>query len=645
MTFSSTSDPSLRSPARPGLPAFALRTGGFSVLAAACLLGVFSASCVLHETPVRGEDGTGQATITGELQQWHNVTLSLDGPWASEKGEPNPFLDYRMTVTFTHASGSPRYQTPGYFAADGDAAQTSAESGAVWRAHLAPDKTGDWTYEIAFVAGKGVAVGPESSGVPLEKFHGGTGKFTIASSDKTGRDLRSKGRLDYVGQRYLQFRGNGEWFLKQGADAPENLLAYVDFDGPQGRDGQNDRLMKSWAPHVRDWREGDPTWGDGKGKGLIGAINYLASEGMNAFSFLTLNINGDDKNVFPYLDYAERRRLDVSRLAQWEIVLTHGDRQGMFLHFKTLETENELLLDGGDLGVERKLYYRELIARFAHHLALNWNLGEEINNASTAQKQAWAHYFWTTDPYQHPIVIHNGASHFDLMGPYDPAAGTGSDLTGFSLQTNNPDFSDTFNRITPYLQRSVKAGKPWTVALDEPGDATHALRPDNDAGDSHEDGRKNALWPTLLAGGWGNEWYFGYKHAESDLTLNDFRSRDVWWDYPRFALVFFAQHAIPFQEMENANRLSSVAGSYVFAKPGECYVVYLPRGGSCVLDLSSQKGPFTVAWYDPRHGGKLQQGSTPTISGGGKTSLGAPPSDSRSDWVILVRSQPAGPGQ
>ena len=82
----------------------------------------------------------------------------------------------------------------------------------------------------------------------------------------------------------------------------------------------------------------------------------------------------------------------------------------MFLHFKTQETENELLLDGGDLGTQRKLYYRELIARFWHHLALNWNLGEEINNATTTQKKAWANYFWKHDPYQHHIVIHNGAN-------------------------------------------------------------------------------------------------------------------------------------------------------------------------------------------------------------------------------------------
>jgi len=50
----------------------------------------------------------------------------------------------------------------------------------------------------------------------------------------------------------------------------------------------------------------------------------------------------------------------------------------MYLHFKTQECEIVNLLDNGELGPQRKLYYRELIARFGHHLALNWNLGEEV---------------------------------------------------------------------------------------------------------------------------------------------------------------------------------------------------------------------------------------------------------------------------
>lgn len=52
--------------------------------------------------------------------------------------------------------------------------------------------------------------------------------FDITGTDKVVPDLRAKGRLRYVGEHHLQF-ANGDYFLKVGADSPENLLAYVDF--------------------------------------------------------------------------------------------------------------------------------------------------------------------------------------------------------------------------------------------------------------------------------------------------------------------------------------------------------------------------------------------------------------------------------
>jgi hypothetical protein len=226
---------------------------------------------------------------------------------------------------------------------------------------------------------------------------------------------------------------------------------------------------------------------------MIGAINYLAAEGLNAFSFLTMNINGDDKNVFPYITSGDRTRLDVSRMDQWGIVFDHGTRNGMHLNFKTQEIENQNLLDGGDLGNQRILYYRELIARFGDNLGLNWNLGEECT-ATTVRKKAWAQFFHDSDPYRHPIVIHNTTSvlHREMMGD-------ASKLTGFSLQLNASDFSDMFTMTKDYIDRSVAAGKPWVVACDEPGDSRYSLRPDNDPGSSHTDARKHALWGNIMA--------------------------------------------------------------------------------------------------------------------------------------------------
>ena len=134
---------------------------------------------------------------------------------------------------------------------------------------------------------------------------------------------------------------------------------------------------------------------------MIGALNYLAAEQMNVFSFLTYNSGGDGKDVWPYIEFNKRLNYDCSKLDQWDIIFSHGEKLGLFLHFKLQETENDdhkdWGMDQGEMGRERALYYRELIARFGYHLALNWNLGEE-NTQKTPTLQAMAQFSMITIP-------------------------------------------------------------------------------------------------------------------------------------------------------------------------------------------------------------------------------------------------------
>jgi hypothetical protein len=127
---------------------------------------------------------------------------------------------------------------------------------------------------------------------------------------------------------------------------------------------------------------------------------------------------------------------DCSKLDQWEVVFEHADHLGLHLHFKTQETEvdNEAsaAFDGsGDVGRERRLYIRELVARFSHHLALNWNLGEE-NTQTTQQQTEMANAFRGFDPYDHSIVLHTYPDP-TLTAVYTPFLGVGI-LNGLSAQ-------------------------------------------------------------------------------------------------------------------------------------------------------------------------------------------------------------------
>lgn len=572
------------------------------------------------------------ATVTGELKKWHRITVTLDGPEASEQGKPNPFRDYRLLVTFSR--GSSRQVVQGFFAADGQAAESGATSGNKWRAHFTPDALGQWQYTVSFRRGRDLAISLDpKAGQPLAP-DGTSGVFQIAASDKTGRDHRGRGALRYVGQRYLRFAESGDYFLKGGADSPENFLGYADFDGdgPSRESGRFQQGEASTAPvhryepHLGDWRPGDPTWRGGRGKGIIGALNYLSSKGMNSVYFLTMNVGGDGKDVWPWTAESERYRFDCSKLDQWEIVFSQMDRLGIMLHVITQETENDQLLDGGELGVQRQLYYRELVARFGHHLAVTWNLGEENTN-TTAQRMAFAKRFHDLDPYDHPVVVHTYPGKYDEV--YGPLLGYPY-LEGPSLQTN-----DTRQQTIRWLERSARTDHPWVVCLDEIGPANTGVKPDADD-PAHDEVRKRHLWANLMAGGAGCEWYFGYKFAHNDLNCEDWRSRDRLWDQTRFALEFF-QRYLPFSRMERADELTSSEDDYCLAAAGEVYAIYLPSGGSTWLDLQDSAATFDVLWYNPRSGGELVGGSVGQLSGPGRRGLGLPPEDEDRDWVALVR--------
>lgn len=609
----------------------------------------------------RRSNGDGSVKISGELKAWHEVTLTLDGPFAHEQDiSPNPFLDYRMSVTFAHESGVPTYTVPGYFAADGNAIETSADYGTKWRAHVSPDKPGLWRYWVSFVGGEDVAVAP-SKGEYVVPYQGRYGTFNVAKTDKKGRDFRGKGRLEYVGGHHLRHAGSGEYFLKAGPDAPETIFAYDGFDNTITM--KPNLPIKDWAPHAQDARDDDPTWQGGKGKNLLGALNYLADKNLNAFSFLTYNAGGDGDNIWPYVERNGKLHFDVSKLDQWNRVFGHAQKLGIYLHFKL--QENELddnrkgpakkpamiieSMDGGLLGIERKLYLREIIARFSHHLALNWNLGEE-NTQTYEEQRDMAEYLLNVDPYDHNIVIHSFPSQQDDV--YLSLLGSQSVLTGASLQNS---WRTAHRQTLHWVEASRAAGKPWVVANDEQNPATMGVPPD--PGYKGFDGwaldnktkqkynlhsiRKYTLWGNIMAGGAGVEYYFGYRLPENDLVAQDFRSRDRSWAYAGIAVAFFHDHNIPFHRMRNMNALVGNVtrdnSRYVLGNEGEIYLVYLPKGGRVSLDLRGDSGKFKLQWFNPRSGGSLQNGSVKTVVAGKQVNLGVPPENEGEDWLVVLR--------
>jgi len=579
----------------------------------------------------------------------HSVTLSFRGPESSETDEVNPFTDYRLLVTFRHANQSMVIR--GFYAADGNSAHSHATKGDVWRVCFAPPRAGDWTWAAELRRGPNVAISDDENAGTKVSLKPSDGAFDVQPFSKPSpktRDLRKMaGRLRVDGH-YYRFGDQGPFVLKVGANSPENLLAYADFDGtyrikPNNRDGEAKATTEihQYKPHRRDWRRGDPTWAGGKGKSLIGAVNYLASTGMNSVYFLTMNIGGDGKDVWPYATPDDFTRFDCSKLDQWEILFQHMQQQGLILHVITQETENETLLDDGDVGHMRKLYYRELIARFAHHPGLIWNLGEENGPApfspdgqTTEQQTAMADYLVQHDPYRHPIVIHTHASKDHQEGILIPLLGHKT-LSGLSHQIGSP--THVHDWIAQWRARSDKANHPWVISMDEIGRHDVGALPDSVDPD-HRELRSLVLWGSLLAGSAGVEWYFGYKHPETDLTCEDWRSRDALWKQTRIAANFFQDH-LPYWKMRGADLLVTGGKSYCFATHRHCYAIYRFAGqptANIQLDLRQAVGKYQVRWFNPRTGGELQASSVDSVTGGETVDIGLPPSGRQLDWVVLV---------
>ncbi|WP_185969208.1 DUF5060 domain-containing protein [Aliiglaciecola sp. M165] len=583
-------------------------------------------------------------------RQWHTVTLNFDGPNVSETDAYNPFLHYKLWVKFRHLHSQQSFTVPGYYAADGNAAETSAMSGDLWQVKFNPPKQGEWEYEATLYSAENIAIKVPDDATPTINLSDAIGSFLVTPTDKQGNDFRANGRLIAKNSHFM-FENTGKHWLKVGANSPENLLGYTDFDNTyvipaKAREGEAapNKSLHQYTEHLSDWVEGDPQWGDKKGRSLIGAINYLSSQGMNSVYFLTMNILGDGKDVWPYLDHKDFTRFDVSKLAQWEVLFEHMQQKGILLHMVVQETENEMLLDKGDTGPLRKLYFNELIARFGHHLGLVWNLGEENgfadwtpNAQNTAQRKAMSSYLKQQDPFNHPVLLHTH-SHEPTRGDIlNPLLGF-KDIDGLSLQVDNR--KQVYDVIQYWTHASIQAQHPWLITMDEIGMWHTGALPDS-LDSAHHSLQKHVLWGGLLSGAAGVEWYFGAKHPHNDLTSEDWRQRDNLWRLTKIAKQFF-EAEVAFWNRKPCNANTNADTKTLCANFDGTFVIYLDQKRTLPDNLfkEASKGTYDIFWFDPAEGGALQRGNNEKLLlNEAPLNLGSAPKPADQDWVVMLKKR------
>ena len=593
------------------------------------------ASFLVREPGVNAPaSGDGSWDMTPEVpSELSPVQLSFRGPWASEtSNNPNPFLDLKFTVRFDGPGGR-SFNVPGFFDADG----LRGDSGNRWAVRFLPPVKGLWTATASMRRGTDVAINLNpNAGQPIAPLDGLVVSFDVKALKSSARGFYRTGTLQDVGKHHRKSEF-GPYFLKAGVNGPENFLGLTCLDDVTKSGGEGD--LHSYAPHVADWRPGDPLIDRGNssddGRGVIGALNYLGDSGVNSLFLMVMNLGGDGQDVYPFLGPKrrefEKTHYDTSRLRQWNTIFEHAQRCGISLSLVMNETEaeNELWLDDGNLGVERKLFYRELVARFGHHPAIRWNLCEE-SDYSLSNLNDFAVWIKAHDADRHPVAIHNNLNDLSLF--HSLASNVNFDAASLQFDPNAADA-----HVEQVRRWTAQAGKPWIVDADEQGPWQTGLTDQN-----ADDLRKRILYDALFSGG-GVEFYLGY-HAlplGGDLRLEDFRTRADMWEMIRHARTFM-EGQLPFWNMVPndafvRNEGGAFGGAEVFALPGEVYAIYYPNASTRgQLNLEGHTREFRLEWFNPRTG-QFQGGTQILGTGGGWKSIPSAPNTPDEDWVALVR--------
>lgn len=458
-------------------------------------------------------DGVLQEIVNSH--NFHETQLDFTTVLIEENSiDPNPFLDYSLTVKFKSPTGK-LHTRPGFY------------NGEVYSVRFTPDEVGEYLYCAIFKEGENVAITNE--GTQLYKFFGEINVTT--NNNATG--FNKFGKLVYTTNRYLKHI-NGDYFIKTGTNSPENFLAYSGFDNTYDLNGN---FIHDYTPHG----------------GIYGVLDYLESVGVNSIYFLPMNIGGDGQDTFPFLTPTALFNYDVSKLNQWNDVFNYAMSKGILLTFVLAEAEPTNVNYLGDFSIERRLFYKEMVARFGHH-TVKWNIGEE-QPYSIPQLVRYAEYLDSVDSYDKLITFHT----------------RNNDTQAYQAVYNEEVFNISSQQLSPwnanFFTEKLRNETNWIVDIDEAFFEDDGLTCCNA---SYL--RKETLYDVLFSGG-NIEWY-----TDRDVTLENFAEYEEMWFY--MSVTKNILQTVDFWLMEPAdfmltNESQEYGGGQVLHNINET-LVYLP---------------------------------------------------------------------
>lgn len=550
----------------------------------------------------------------------------------------NPWRDVSIRVAFNKqwSPGQPinlnTYRSYARFVADGDAANTGATTGNVWKARFIPPETGFWTYTVYM--GVGDSLNMEFDTSPNSQYWSGgyiiQGNFFVKDSlvDHPS-DFDKHGPLHYTNARYPRYQ-DGTWLYPITAvESRENRLAYTGFgDTTISQDGINDHLFLDYAPHWQDtsiYPETIPAW-DTTGGGLFGEASYLMSKSVSGISMVINNNAGQGKNVVPYLSHstpvlwehtAEQFNFDVVKLDRWEDYLDYLRQigKGFVVEFDLWDDENSRNFSNKSRGI-----YLNTVgaATFQWYPGSIVNLGENMlwpfqqtEGVDTLYKYIlWA---WNMCPYggQYPYIVTSGAwaNQIGYDAVYSPLIGFTA-FSGPSLTVNNP----VNTSVIRDLHDSTITSNQWMISVDNNLPSNFATLRDGQVGyygsNSYDqlDIIDHWMWGSHFMQAWKVS--YTYDNIE-DRQLEDHRVRENLFNLSANQADFWQSAGFPWYfATYGGDSLCGVEGHHVLAWEDSSFLYYHTGPSGQDFKIKVLLGEVYSMWTFDTYTGNWQNNGT-----------------------------------
>ena len=487
--------------------------------------------------------GSAAAAQTVEKYDVFERTLTSTNSYA------NKFTDVTLTVTVNTPAGNRTVR--GFYDGNGSGGQ----SGNVWKFRTMPLATGSHTWTAS------------SNDSQLD---GQSGSFTCVSSTSSNA------------------------FLKRGPIRihPTNPHAIAHHDGtPFFWNGETEHFFLCHVTSKITQSQ------------RLAALDFLQSKKVN--NLLMTMVNSDAGwNTFPWVgttpSNVDRNRFDLSRLRDWEQVVTYARDRGIVADLWFFSDDSGNLYPSAN-GSQEDLYFRYMIARFAAYANVTWNLAleyGEYRNSSWVNSRA--QFFKNEDPYDSFLSVHDTPDN-----TWDFPGNPNLDHTSLQNFTN----ANTLNSVVINNRSSTaSAGRPIPICHEE-----FSYEGSNNGNPTT---LRQDAWAITCAGGF-------YKAGTLGFWIGTPYPQAVHFDHVK--ILYETVTKTSWWEMAPANgRVSSGGnGRFCLAKiagSSSEFLVYSTSGSSFTLDLSGLSGTVDLEWTNPLNG----QTSTATTTGGGVRTLNNP---------------------